>query len=582
LLVELRVRDFAIIEQAGWNPGPGFNVVTGETGAGKSLVVDAVEALLTGHMEEDSIRHGAQEAGIEGVFDASTCADQAALKRLLTDNGIGPGEPTLVISCSLRRQGRTITRVNGHAVPRTLAQNIGRLLVDIHGQSQHLSLLDAQAHLDFLDGYARTLDLRTRFSERIASLQSLDKEIAVLSAQAQDCSRHEELLRFQVDEIRRANLRDGEDEELDREKTLLTHAEKLKGYCQEVGAYLEGEEGGAVLDSLRAARQSLKRLAGVDPSLAKTAETLEGAFFNIEEVAREVAAYSERLESDPGRLADVESRLDLLRQLKRKYGSSAAAILEKMELLEQELEGVGHSTQKLEILQSQRSTLRKESGRLAQDLSAKRAKASRGLSQAVKEQLAELNMEGVDFAVAISRTVDPAGIPLPDGTIVSFGQDGIDCVEFQAATNPGEPLRPLARIASTGEISRFTLAIKTALADADRVPVLIFDEIDIGVGGRSGDVIGHKLWSLGRGHQVICVTHLPQIAAFSDVHFNVHKEASAERATSRLDILGGDKRLQELALMLSGAPVTETSLKNARELVQRAEGWKKERSRHQA
>jgi DNA repair protein RecN (Recombination protein N) len=576
LLVELKVRDFAIIQEAVWVPRSGFNVITGETGAGKSLVVDAVEALLTGRLEEDSIRHGAPEAIIEGVFDSSACSDQATLRRLLSDNGLDPDEPTLVIGCSLRRQGRTITRINGHAVPRNLAQSVGRLLVDIHGQSQHLSLLNPQAHLDYLDSFARTLELRLRFGEKVAQLQVVEKEIASLSERGRDRERQEELLHFQVDEIRRAKLVEGEDEELERERTLLTHAEKLQGYCQEIVALLEGEQGGSALDSLRAAKQSLKKLAGYDPTMAKAADTLDGAFFSLEELAREVATYADHLEDNPRRLSEVEARLELLSQLKRKYGVSVTAILEKGSVLEQELDQISHSSEKMDSLKAQLASLRLDLGRLGKDLSSRRAKAARALAIAVKNQLAELNMDGVEFAVNLSQTLDPdAGIPLPDGSCVAYGVDGIDRAEFQAATNPTEPLRPLARIASTGEISRFTLAIKTALADADQVPILIFDEIDIGVGGRSGDVIGRKLWSLGRGHQVICVTHLPQIAVFGDSHFNVRKTVQLDRAVSKLDTLEGEARLMELALMLSGLPVTEASLKNADELVQRAVAWKK-------
>lgn len=576
MLLEFRVRDFAIIEQAVWSPRPGFNVITGETGAGKSLVVDAVEALFTGRLEEEGIRHGAAEAVIEGVFDPSRCASPASLERLLSENGLAVSETTLVIACSLRRQGRTITRVNGHAVPRSLAQQIGRLLVDIHGQSQHLSLLDEQAHLDFLDGFAKTMDLRARFGEKVIALQTLEKEITVLAEQAKDRARREELLNFQVDEIRRANLHEGEDEELERERTRLAHADKLRGYCQEVGNLLEGEQGGAVLDGLRSVIQPLKKLASLDPSqLAKSAEMLEGAFYNLEEVAREVTAYADRLENDPQRLAEVEARLELLRQLKRKYGASITAVLEKMKSLGLELEGLGQSSEKLGGLITQRDSLRKDLGSLAQDLTSRRLKAASGLAAAVKSQLAELNMAGVNFGVSLARNPDPAGLRLQDGTCVAFGLDGVDRAEFQAATNPGEPLRPLARIASTGEISRFTLAIKTALADADRVPVLIFDEIDIGVGGRSGDILGRKLWSLGRNHQVLCVTHLPQIAAFGDAHFNVLKEVTAQRAASRLDTLEGEPRINELALMLSGAPLTDAAIKNARELILRANNWKK-------
>jgi DNA repair protein RecN (Recombination protein N) len=270
----------------------------------------------------------------------------------------------------------------------------------------------------------------------------------------------------------------------------------------------------------------------------------------------------------------VEARLELIRDLKRKYGQSITEILEYEKTASTELEGISHSSERRLELEETRTRLKQEMGQLAARLSEERTRATAQLKKGVEQELKDLNMPQVEFEVAISQNPDPDGIPYPDGQTYAFSSDGADNVEFLASTNPGEPIKPLARIASTGETSRFMLALKGVLSEADSIPVLVFDEIDIGVGGRSAEVIGKKLWKLARHHQTICVTHLPQITAFADAHYRVNKETSGGRTVSRLEVLAGDARTEEMAAMLAGSQITETSLKNARELRERAEGWK--------
>jgi len=578
LLQELTVRDVGIIDEISWRLGAGLNVITGETGAGKSLVIDAVEALLGSRPDQETVRYGADAARIEGVFDLSNIADAARLRETLAERGIPSHEEVLVVHCELRRQGRTVIRVNGQAVPRGVLVQIGQMLVDVHGQSDHLSLLDRKRHLDFLDAYAGTTEQRASFAAEVTKLDRMEQELKTLSENERETARQEEFLRFQIDEISRAELHEGEDEELERERTMLASAETLKALSYEAYRNLRDDDAGTVTvaDGLGEAVSAMRKLAELDPGMKDQLDSLEETLYSIEDAAREIRTYSDRLEDDPRRLEEVESRLDLIKELKRKYGQSIAEVLAYQEKGTVDLEGLTHSTERRAELEEASSLLKQDMGHIAADLSRKRVEAAERLKTGVKNELGELDMALVEFDVAISQEPSEDGIPFPDGVTRAFDSTGADDVEFFASTNPGEPLKPLARIASTGEMSRFMLALKGVLAETDNTPVLVFDEIDIGVGGRSGEVVGRKLSTLSRNHQIICVTHLPQIAAFADSHHRVHKEVSDDRTLSRLQTLEGEARIQELAAMFAGPDYTRASLDSARELVAKAERWKRE------
>jgi DNA repair protein RecN (Recombination protein N) len=583
LLLELRVKNLGIIESIDWNLSSGLNVITGETGAGKSLVIDAVETLLEGKVADEVIRHGSDEAQIEGVFALPDNESLPQLRELLAEKGLKSDEENLVISCEFRRQGRSVVRVNGHAVTRGLLRQIGRLLIDIHGQSEHLSLLDRKYQLDFLDAYGYTMDLRYSFSAKVTELYKLEQELKTLVEEEKDAARREEFLRFQLDEIRRAKLRVGEEEELERERNVLSSAEKLKAMSYEAYQAICKEDAsrGSVpaLDKLNEALGVMKKLVELDPTLSQQLNYLEETVYGIEEAARDIRAYSERLEHNPERLEEVESRFELIKSLKRKYGQTIADILSYLEKTEKELEGISLSSERKAELEKMCSRLKAEMGQIASELSTARSASAEKLVTEVKKELRDLNMSQVEFEVSITREEAEEGIPLPDGKTYAFNNEGVDVVEFMASTNPGEPVKPITKIASTGEISRFTLALKGALSEVDNIPVLIFDEIDIGVGGRSGEIIGKKLWTLARNRQVICVTHLPQVAAFADAHYNVHKYESGARTVSMLQTLEGESRTQEIAVMLAGPQYTEVSLSDARAVMQKAENWKKEHCR---
>jgi DNA repair protein RecN (Recombination protein N) len=583
LLSELRVRNLGIIEDISWRLSNGLNVITGETGAGKSLLIDALELLLTGKADEEAIRQGAVEAQIEGVFKLNQTAASQFLKDLLTQKGMNEDDDTLIISCQLRKNGSGVSRVNGHTVTKSFLHQIGRLLVDVNGQNEQFSLLDDKSQLEILDAYAHTVNLRNEFTFKAEELQKKKQELLNLEQSEKDRTQREEFLKFQLSELNQAHLQDGEEEQLEQKKRVLTSIETLKNYSFEVYQALYEDDGSMnsipVIDKLSAASKILKKLVDLDPSLKEQLKFVEDAVSSLTEVARDIQSYNENLNYDRDELEKIDSRLEIIRQLKRKYGDTIAAMLAYQQKTAEDLDGLTHHTERMTQLVKEIALLRRESGRIAQQLSQERSKAAVRLKTDVKKELDDLNMSQVKFEVSISQIRDEEGIPFPDGNYYSFDERGADSVEFMASTNPGEAMKPLISIASTGELSRFTLALKSALAEIDTGRVLIFDEIDIGVGGRSGEILGKKLWNLGRQHQVICVTHLSQIAVFADTHFGVHKEISGDRTLTLLQNLEGDSRIKELTVMLSGPEYTMVSMKNARELMQKADTWKKSRQK---
>jgi len=386
-----------------------------------------------------------------------------------------------------------------------------------------------------------------------------------------------------MDEINRAGLKEGEEGDLERERNILASSEKLKALSAEAYQVLYSEEASglatSVLSKLNEAISAVRGLVELDPAQKQLLDSLETALYGLEEVARDIRAYSEGMEYDPQRLEEVGSRLELIRNLKRKYGQTVTEILSFQNMAAGELAGLSHSEERQAQLGQICSSLKEEMGKMAFELSQARSRAAKRLVTEVEKELADLNMAQIKFAVSITQVPALEGIPSPDGGAYAFTGEGVDNVDFMVSTNPGEPLKPLARIASTGEISRFMLALKGALAQADNIPVMVFDEIDIGVGGRSGEIIGQKLWRLAQSRQVICVTHLPQLAVFADAHYSVHKEVSDARTVSMLETLKDKPRLQELAVMLGGQQFTGTSLDTARELIERAQTWKERNSK---
>ncbi len=579
MLLELKVKEFGIIEEIDWNPCPGLNVITGETGAGKSLVIDAIEALLASRTGEDAIRHGADEAHIEGVFALPDERKIPQLNEMLEQSGLKFDDGVLVLSCLLQRHGRSVYRINRNSVTRGILGQIGSLMVDIHGQSDHLSLLKNDYQLMFLDAYSHISQLRNQFSTMATELNKVEEELAKLDAQEKELARQEEFLKFQVEEIAKAELKDGEEEDLAREQAILVSSEKLKESCYEAYRAIYGEEGSvtaaSALERLNQAVVAMKNLAEIDGSMSEQVKYLDETVSGLQDLARDLHSYGDRLEYDPGRMEEIQLRLDLIRNLKRKYGQNIPEIMEYAEKAKRELEQISYYSERKAELSNKVDSLRKDMARLAGELSKNRCEAAKKLEGDVSRELHDLNMSGVQFRTSVVRETDQAGLVFPDGQLFKFNRNGIDMVEFMVSTNPGEPIKPLVKIASTGEMSRFMLAFKSAFSGADNISVLIFDEIDIGVGGRNGEIIGKKLWTLAQNRQVICVTHLAQIAAYADAHFKITKILSENRASSKLERLEGEAVSGEISMMLSGPHPTDKAFGNAQELIQKAKEWKK-------
>ncbi len=562
MLVELSIRDFAIIDAIDLRLAPGFNVLTGETGAGKSILIDAVDMLLGGRADPTFVRAGAEAARIEGLFrlDERT---QALITPILEREGLEGERPDeLLLGREIRREGRSICRVNGRTVSLALLKEIGQNLVDIHGQSEHLSLLRVREHLNLLDRYAGLEDARAELAGLVHQLRAVRAELEKLRRDERELARRADLLRFQVEEIESARLEVGEEEALLEERTRLANAEQLAALASEAYALLyEGSNGSsAALDLIGQAMRALAALAKIDPATAEIAQAVEAASYQLDDAARTLRHYQDTIEFNPARLNQVEERLDLIRRLKRKYGDSIPEILAYARQAAAELEGITHSEERVEALRLEEEALLQRIGAQAERLSQARREAALRLAQGVERELTDLRMAGARFAVDIQWAEDENGVPVGDRRY-AFDATGIDRVEFLVAPNPGEGLKPLVKIASGGETSRLMLALKTVLSRADQTPTLIFDEIDQGIGGRVGVTVGRKLWGIADAHQVLCVTHLPQLAGYGDAHFKVEKQVIGERTVTRVRELDEAGRVEELAQMLgaSGQAVQQSA-----------------------
>ncbi|MGO8951360.1 MAG: DNA repair protein RecN [Ktedonobacterales bacterium] len=619
MLLELTISNFAIIDQLQLTLGPRFNVFTGETGAGKSIILDAVSALLGERVTSDVVRSGCERATIEGVFDISAQlksrpraaplpvqpaaathdAPEApespddlpveSLSEVLEQLGIECEDGVLILTREMLATGRSIARVNRRAAPISSLQNIARFLVDIHGQSAHLELLHPEQHIRYLDRYAGTAELEGQVAALYGDWRQTRRDLERLRRDEGEMERRIGLLRYQVDEITAARLTPGEWEELEGERRRLANAERLGELSAAIHSALSGDSDTDVvgaIDQSEVARRALGDLLRLDDALREQELALEQALFLLQDVALSVRSYQDEIAADPRRQAEVEERLDQISKLRRKYGATVEEVLAYAGTASLELEELTHREERTAEMEEQEQQLKRQIGSAAGELSRKRHEASVQLAAAMEQELDDLNMLRARFQVRMLQQPDTEGAPvpaavgkasaaktlLPAGSYV-FGPTGIDTVEFLLAPNPGESLKPLARIASGGETSRLMLALKTILARADMVPTLIFDEIDSGISGRSGQIVGEKLWQLGRSHQILCVTHLPQIAALGDGQYQVIKVADEKHTRVEVRELSAQERIRELAQMLGGSD-TRASRANAGELIERGRNWK--------
>jgi len=566
MLSEIVINNFAIIDQINIQLGPGFNVLTGETGAGKSIIIDAVSTLLGSRAATDAIRAGAERARIEGVYQLSP-ALYAKLSPILSEYGLEDDQDILILAREINRSGRNTCRVNGRATTLSVLRQISQHLVDIHGQGENHSLLRVRQHIGFLDRYAGLETKQSELAAAVRALRQTRQELANLLQSERELARRIDLLEYQTAEIRAAHLQPGEEGELVKERTRLANAERLSKLAADIYAALSGEDGETQsgLDLLNEAMRSLVNLQELDPETAEIHQLVEGSIALIEEASRAVRDYRDNVEYNPARLEQVEERLGLIHNLERKYGDSIEEVLQFAQEAEDEMADIAHHGERVNGLAAQEESLLRQIGELGENLSIARRRAALDLKSAIESELAELLMPRAQFDVSFQRTETKDGAYVGDKRY-AFDLTGIDRIEFLISPNIGEPPKPLASIASGGETSRLMLAMKSVLSAVDETPTLIFDEIDAGIGGRAGRIVGQKLWRVARNHQVLCVTHLPQMAAFGDVHYRVFKGIQENRTVTTVKVLDETGRVAELAMMLGGYD-NQTTLRNAEEIL---------------
>ena len=573
MLLELSVRNFALLEEIDLRLEPGLNVLTGETGAGKSIIIDAIGTVLGGRASTEVIRTGAERATIQARFSLSGESSQT-VAALLREAGLERDETAeeITLAREIGRNGRSVARIDGRTVPVSTLAHVGGALVDIHGQHEHLSLLRPGAQRDLLDHYGTLLAQRQDVAALVRQSRNVRADLRAMQQDEREIARRIDLLSYQLEEIQAARLRPGEDAALEQERTRLANAGRLAELAGAIHDALAGGSGGTggdapgALDLLGHAGRALTQLLRIDGQLAEEEAVLTEAAAQVEELAQTVRAYQEAIEFAPERLAEVEERLDLVRTLQRKYGDTIEDMLRFAEEASAELEGVVNREQRTAELEQRSAALEAQIGKAALALSRARGVAGEKLAQDVAAEMAALSLRGA-FYVVVEREPAAEGVPVGDER-VRFDETGIDTVDFRFAPNPGEPAKSVARTASGGELSRILLALKAVLSAADRTPTLIFDEVDAGIGGRNGQVVGQKLAQIGRRHQVLCVTHLPQIAAFGDAHFFIAKRVHGGRTVTTVSALDADGRDKELAQMLGG--VSGATLAQARELTDAA------------
>lgn len=549
MLIELRIENLAVVERLSLRLAPGLNALTGETGAGKSIIVGALSLLLGERASAEAVRPGADRARVEGVFDISA---RPALRALLEEHGADNGDDLLILKREIATEGRSRAWVNGSAATAAFLAGLGRQLVDLHGQHEHQTLLRGEEQRDVLDAFARCQDTVHRVAAAHSEARSASSELESLETRAREMSMRSDYLRFQLEEIDGAELRNGEDVDLEAESNRLEHAEELARVAEKLHQQLYASER-SISTQIDDVRRTLAHLIAIDPGLGRWTVGLNEAFYTLEEMGRDLGDYAESVEHDPARLESVRSRQDRLFRLRSKYGPAVEDVIATAERARAELQQFENLDADRVRLIAQRDESLAHLGSAAAELTRARAAAAKKLTKRIQDVLAGVGMAGV-FDIRL--------VPLPEP-----GPGGAEGVEFLIAVNRGFDPRPLARIASGGELSRVMLAIKTVLADVDMVPTLVFDEIDAGIGGRVANQVAEELRRVAAHHQVFVITHLPQIASRADHHLLVEKRDSAGRTTTVVEELVGEDRVRELARLLGGDPESSVSQDHARELL---------------
>ena len=552
MLKEISIRNFVIIETLDLEFTGGFNVFTGETGAGKSIILDALSIVLGEKADTSFVREGTKRASVEAVFDYGSRKDEITeiLERedLLPDDGI----EELTLAREIRAEGRSTARVNGHSVSLGVLQEVGALLVDIHGQSEHLSLLKPASHLRLVDQFAGNGDLLKEYRKQYRQYLSVVKRIKELRDGEAEALRQQDILSYQLNEISAAELSEEEEESLNRERDRMANSEKIAKLLHQGLLALQGrsDERPGILEQLDTLDGALDGLTGYDESLQGLYDTVVESADRLNDVLEKLQRYKSGLGFSTRRRNQIEERLTLYFSLKRKYGGTVSAVLSFAEEAKKKLALISSAGEQINALEEEKIRLLDALSGLAVRLSEKRTAAAGAISEGVEKELDDLRMPSALFEARMETVPSEEGLDDGKGRKLAFGESGFDRVEFLIAPNPGEGLKPLAKVASGGETSRLMLALKNTLAQADTIPTMVFDEIDQGIGGRIGALVGEKLWQLGRYHQVICITHLPQLAALYDSHYHVRKLIEGERTRTVVTRLYPEESLHELASLL--------------------------------
>lgn len=560
MLSLLHIENIAVISQADIAFERGFNVLTGETGAGKSIVIDSIGAIIGERTSRDLIRTGAKSARVSAVF-----RELPALA-WFEEQGIAPDENgELLLERSIQADGKNICRVNGRPVLVTQLRELGRQLLNIHGQHDGQQLLDETCHLTYLDGFAGDAPAVETFQAAYEQVQSVRKALRALEMDEGEKARRMDTLQYQIEELERAELRAGEEETLSARRDVLRNSQRLTDAVDEAWQALTGGEDGAGAAALLAdAQGSLHSGGRYSQALAKLAEQAAELHYAAEDLAEQLREVRASLEFYPGELDEVEGRLDVLYRLKRKYGDSVEAMLDYLEHCRKELDEIRFSEDRVEQLQDSLKKAIKCAKQAGAALSETRKAAARRLAQRIQSELTQLDMPKVRFQVQFE----------PKAGEDAMDETGMDEVRFLMSANVGEDLKPIHKIASGGELARIMLALKNVLAENDQVTTMVFDEVDTGVSGRAAQKVAEKLFEVARSRQVLCVTHLPQIAAMGDVHFSVEKGEADGRTFTAVETLDRARRRQELARLTSGEHISEVALEGAEEMLGQAQRWK--------
>jgi DNA repair protein RecN (Recombination protein N) len=559
MLAELNIRNFAIIDELQVAFDGGLNMISGETGAGKSIIIGAVGLLLGDRANADMIRSFEDAAVVEALFDIR---GQDVLRAEVREMGFGDGEE-LVVRRVISRSGKNRVYINGNLASLTSLAAIGESLINICGQHEHQMILNPENHTDILDEFGGLLPIRMAYREKYGLYRSLQERLRGLQERRKKREEREDFLRFQIGEIVRADLRAGEDDALVEEKRILANVQKLMDYADAAYETLYGK-GGSVLVEFRGAVSAVKEIRKIDPGLKLSEQELEELYYRIEEAAFTLRDYAKRLSFDPARLDVVEERLELLGRLKRKYGGTIEAVLGKLAEAEEEIGEISSLEEQTGALIREIALEQERLMEAAGALSTKRRAAAAALKTAVEAEIRTLHMEDAQFEVVFRDLSGEMEAALND--------KGMDVPEFYLSANVGEERKPLRAIASGGELSRIMLALKKVLARTGSVGTIVFDEVDSGIGGATAEIVGQKLREVARHHQVLCITHLPQIACCGDRHYRVVKRVAGERTNTSVFLLSGEERLMEITRMLGGVELTEKTKDHAREMLQAARG----------